>query len=154
MREVANRLERLGCINRDIRLAAAMTGPNCDQLLTLRADFSFESNQLLNQLTGKLVQTTQARLASRILDSFVSMQQVISSHQKKWSLLEVERDPEGYIAGSRQVQDCVIRFLEEALDEVDEAEMAARALRARETTDTAPIRLIAAQYPAPIIKVS
>ena len=145
MREVANRLERLGCINRDIRLAAAMTGPNCDQLLTLRADFSFESSQLLNQLTGKLVQTEQARLASRILDAFVSMQQVISGHQQKWSLLEVERDPEGYIAGSRRVQDCVIRFLEEALDEVDEAETAARALRERQSSDAVPIRLIATQ---------
>ena len=129
MREVANRLERLGCINRDIREAAALAGPNCDQLLTLRADFSFESNQLLNQLTGKLVETDQARLASRILDAFVSMQQVISGHQKRWSLVEVERNPDGYIAGSRQVQDCVIHFLEEALDEVDDAAMAARKLR-------------------------
>jgi hypothetical protein len=145
MRELANRLKRLGCINRDIRLAVAMTGPNCDQLLTLRADFSFESNQLLNQLTGKLVQTDQARLASRILDAFVSMQQVISSHQQKWSLAEVGRDPDGYIARSRQVQDCVIHFLEEALDQVDEAEMAARALQARHSPDAAPIRLIATQ---------
>jgi len=141
MREVANRLERLGCINRDIRLAVAMTGPPCDWLLTLRADFSFESNQLFNQLTGKLADTDQARLASRILDAFVSMQLMISGHQQKWSLVEVERNPDGYIAGSRQVQDCVIRFLEEALDEVDEAVMAARAVPAGQAADVAPIRL-------------
>ena len=141
MREVANRLERLGCINRDIRLAVATTGPPCDRLLTLMADFSFESNQLFNQLTGKLADTDQARLASRILDAFVSMQLMISGHQQKWSLVEVERNPDGYIAGSRQVQDCVIRFLGEALDEVDQGAMAARALRAGQSPDAVTFRL-------------
>ena len=43
------------------------------------------------------------------------------------------------------MQDCVIRFLEEALDEVDEAETAARALRERQSSDAVPIRLIATQ---------
>jgi len=142
MRDVANRLERLGCINRDIRLAVAKTGPNCDHLLTLRADFSFESSQLLNQLTGKLGENEQARLASRILNAFVSMQQMISSHQQKWSLAEIERNPDEYVADSRLVQASVINFLEESLDVVDDATIAASDT-SRPFAEPAPIWLTA-----------
>ena len=140
MHEVTSRLERMGCINHDIRLAAAMTGPSCDRLLALRADFSFEANQLLGQLTGKLLETEQARLASRILDAFVSMQKVILRHQQDWPFAEVERDPDGYVAGARQVQSAVIGFLEDALDEVDEAARAARGRQAEPAALPAPIR--------------
>ena len=119
MREVANRLEHMGCINRDIRLTAMLTGPACDRLIALRADFTFESNQLLNQLTAKLTGYEQARLASRILAAFVSMQQLLTGHQQSWTSAEVERDPDGYIAASLKVHAVVINFLEGALDAVE-----------------------------------
>jgi hypothetical protein len=120
MREVANRLERLSCINRDIRLAVTMLGPQCDRLLTLRADFGFECTQLLNQLTAKLAINEHAWVASRILDTFVSMQQMLTGHQARWSARNVEADPDGFIAASAEVHAKVINFLETALEAIDE----------------------------------
>ncbi len=129
MREIANRLEHLGCINRDIRLAIAMTGPHCDRLVTLRADFSFECSQLLNQLTARLATTEHARIASRILDAFVTMQQSLGQHQQQWTTDEIRREPEGYIAASFRVHTAVINFLEDALDGIENAVFAARGRR-------------------------
>jgi|GEM_PF-4183434 len=121
MREVANRLQHMGCINRDIKLAVSLTAPHCDRLLSLRADFSFECGQLLNQLTGKLSAYEHARAASRLLDAYVTMHRLITAHQQRWTMGEVARDPDGYIASSQGTHGAVINFLEDALGIVHDA---------------------------------
>lgn len=121
MRELANRLQHMGCINRDIRLAISLASPYCDRLLSLRADFSFECGQLLNQLTGKLYTHEHARAASRLLDAYVAMHRLMNAHQQRWSSAEIGRDPDGYIASSQGMNAAIINFLEVAMGIVDDA---------------------------------
>ena len=120
MRDVANRLQHMGCINRDIRLAISLTGPHCDRLLSLRADFSFECGQLLNQLTGMLAAHEHGRAASRLLDAYVTMHRLITAHQQRWSISAIERDPDIYVASSQGMHAAVINFLDDALGIVEE----------------------------------
>lgn len=121
MRDVVNRLEHMGCINRDIRLAVALTGPNCEQLLSLRADFSFECGQLLNQLTAELAEHQHARAASRLLDGYVAMHRLLTGHQQRWSQGKIARDQDGYVTSSHAVYAAVINFLEDSLSIVQAA---------------------------------
>jgi len=121
MREVANRLEHMGWINRDLQLAVAITGPKSDRLCELRADFSFEGNQLLNQLTGMLAQLDHAQLASRLIREFVAMHQMLSQHQQHWSPSQIARDPEGFASKARQMNAAIINFIEGALEAISAA---------------------------------
>jgi hypothetical protein len=127
MRELANRLERMGCINRDIRLAVAMAGPQSPQLAGLRADFSFECNLLVNQLTAMLAVPTQAQLASRLLDQFVLMRRSTAAYQKRWTISESERDPDGFDASTHEVNVGALNFIEDAFEAVTAAPTSPRA---------------------------
>lgn len=116
MREVINRLEHLGFINRDIRLAIAVHSPTCDQLSTLRADFSYECSLLLNQLTAKLSSHEHARTAWQLIDLFVVMHRTLAAHQQRWTVREIKQAPESYLAEAQLIHSQIINFIEQGLD--------------------------------------
>lgn len=114
MLELVERLERMGRINRDIRLATSNASPRCDRLVALRGDFNFECSQMLNRLTAHLACHVNARAISRIQDDILSMHQMLAQHQQRWSVFEIERDPASYAAQSKSVHVQVIHYLEQA----------------------------------------
>ncbi len=139
MQDLTSRLEQLGSINQGILKAVKNEGPQCAELLVLRADFSFECNQLLNQLTASLNEHQHGRLASRLLGEFISMHQMLSLHQQKWPPFEIARDPESYLTRSQTINAAVIKFIETAIRSISEAFVAPTATSP--FAETAPVRL-------------
>jgi hypothetical protein len=115
MFELTERLERMAQINRDIRVAAATAIANCDRLVALRADFNFECNELLNNLTGLMAGQHRTRLISRLQTGVVSMHRMLSEYQRRWPIVQIKLDPEGYFTSSAQVHIYVVRHIENSL---------------------------------------
>jgi hypothetical protein len=121
MFELVERLERMGQINRDIREAAATAIADSDRLVQLRADFNFECNGLLNNLTALMAGQSRTSLISRMQDEVVSLHKILSQFQQRWSIAEIKLDPEGYFTGSTQVHAYILGYIEKSLPLLAEA---------------------------------
>ena len=115
MFELVERLERMGQINRDIREAAATAVADSDRLVQLRADFNFECNELLNNLTGLMTEQDGTSLVSRMQDEVVSLHQVLSQFQQRWTIAEIKINPDGYFTGSSEVHTYILGYIENSL---------------------------------------
>jgi len=118
MFELVERLERMAKINRDIRVAAASAIASCDRLLALRADFNFECAELLNNLTGLMIDQDHSNLISKLQHEVVSMHQMLGHHQRRWPIDEIKTDPEGYLSNSAAVHSHVLRYIETSLNQL------------------------------------
>ena len=121
MFELVERLERMGQINLEIREAAATAIADSDRLVQLRADFNFECNGLLNNLTALMIGQDRTSLISRLQDEVVSLHKVLSQFQQRWSITEIKLDPEGYFTGSTQVHAYILCYIENSLRALAEA---------------------------------
>lgn len=115
MFDLVERLERMGQINRDIREAAATAVADSDRLVQLRADFNFECKELLNSLTGLMTDQDRTRLISRMQEEVISLHQILSQYQQRWTISDIRLDPDGYFTDSSQIHAYILGFIENSL---------------------------------------
>jgi len=115
MFELVERLERMGEINREIREAAATAIAGSDRLVQLRADFNFECNELLNSLTGLMTEQDRTSLVSRMQAEVVSLHQILSQFQQRWTIAQIKLDPDGYFGDSSQVHVYIVGYIQNSL---------------------------------------
>ena len=115
MLELVESLQRLDTINRDIREQVDGTRRLPPRLLELRGEFNVNCGQFLQSLTGLTGAGTHARLLSRLQDDFLTMHRMLAEHQQRWTLAEISRDPDGYVASTQRVHGQVLAFVDNAL---------------------------------------
>jgi len=115
MFDLVERLERMGQINLDIREAAATAVADSDRLVQLRADFNFECKELLNSLTGLMTDQDRTRLISRMQEEVISLHQILSQYQQRWTISDIRLDPDGYFTDSSQIHAYILGFIENSL---------------------------------------
>ena len=118
MLDLVPTLQRMDAINRDIREEISRGEQLPPRLLELRGDFNIECGQLLQALTGPQAALEQARLLSRLQNDFLAMHQMLAAHQRRWSLAEIARDPDGYTASTQATHSHVLGFVQEALEAI------------------------------------